>query len=44
MWRNISWNSTDSQLPEGQHKHEPGPYFKTPSIQSAASTATTQSL
>lgn len=38
MWRNVSWNSTDSSLPEGMHKHETGAYFKTPSIQSATST------
>ena len=31
MWRNVSWNSTDSSLPDGMHKHEPGPYFRTPS-------------
>lgn len=37
MWRNVSWNSTDSNLPEGMHKHETGAYFKTPSIQSATS-------
>lgn len=37
MWRNISWNSTDSCLPDGMHKHETGAYFKTPSIQSAGS-------
>lgn len=30
MWRNVSWNSTDSSLPEGMHKHETGAYFKTP--------------
>lgn len=37
MWRNVSWNSTDSSLPDGMHKHDPGAYFKTPSIQSGAS-------
>lgn len=37
MWRNVSWNSTDSSLPDGMHRHEPGPYFKTPSIQSTNS-------
>jgi hypothetical protein len=37
MWRNISWNSTDSTLPEGMHRHETGPYFKTPSMQSGGS-------
>lgn len=30
MWRsNVSWNSTDSSLPEGMHKHETGAYFRT---------------
>lgn len=33
MWRNVSWNSGDSNLPEGMHKHEPGAYFKTASVQ-----------
>lgn len=39
MWRsNISWSSSaDTSLPDGLHRHEPGPYFKTPSIQSAGS-------
>ena len=37
MWRNVTWNSTESCLPEGMHKHETGAYFKTPSIQSVAS-------
>lgn len=37
MWRNVSWNSTDSALPDGMHKHETGAYFKTPSLQSAGS-------
>lgn len=37
MWRNVNWNSTESNLPEGMHKHETGAYFKTPSIQSATS-------
>lgn len=41
MWRNVSWGSMgaadSSTLPEGMHKHEPGAYFKTPSIHSAGS-------
>lgn len=38
MWRNVSWNSTEpASLPEGMHKHETGAYFKTPSVQSGAS-------
>lgn len=35
MWRNVSWNSTDSSLPEGMHKHETGAYFKTAAPDSA---------
>lgn len=35
MWRNVSWNSNETSLPDGLHKHETGAYFKTPSIQSA---------
>lgn len=37
MWRNVSWNSTDSSLPDGMHRHETGAYFKTPSIKSGTS-------
>lgn len=31
MWRGggVSWRSSDSSLPDGSHKHQPGPYFKT---------------
>lgn len=42
MWRNVSWNSAEPvSLPEGMHKHVTGAYFKTPSIQSGSSTAST---
>lgn len=41
MWRNVSWNSTETNLPDGMHKHETGAYFKTPSIQSASSSHST---
>lgn len=42
MWnvRNLSWNSSDSGLPDGMFKHETGPYFKTPSIQSGGASST----
>lgn len=44
MWqglRNISWQSSESTLPDGMFKHETGPYFKTPSSCQTTTTATT---